>query len=86
VSALVNLNVNSDLEIYPNPVMDVLHLKTDLGVKRIIISDLLGKRLKSVVPENAIEISVPVSDLNSGTYLIRLEQENGIKTGRFIKR
>jgi len=86
VSALVNLNANSDLDIYPNPVRDVLHLKTDLGVKKITILDLLGKQLKSVVPENAIELSVPVSDLNSGAYLIRMETENGIKTAKFFKK
>ena len=86
ISSLVKLNANSGTEIYPNPVMDILHLKTGLGVKKIIISDLLGKQLKSVVPENVIEISVPVSNLNSGAYLIRMETEKGIKTGKFIKK
>lgn len=86
ISSLVNLNANSDLEIFPNPVVDNLHLKTDLAVKKIIILDLFGKQLKSVVPENSIEILVPVNGLNSGVYIIRLETENGFITDKFIKK
>lgn len=73
-------------EIYPNPVNDILILKTDLLLKRIVITDLLGKQLKSVNPTNSDLISVPVGDLKSGTYLIRVETDNEFKMAKFIKK
>jgi hypothetical protein len=86
VATTLTLNSISGIQVYPNPVVDYLHLKTDVYLKRIIIADLLGKQIKSIVPENKNDISLSVVGLNSGVYLIRCETENGIMTSKFIKK
>ena len=73
-------------EIYPNPVENTLQLKTDLSINRIVITDLLGKQVKSVIPTSNSIISMPVNDLKSGTYLIQILTDNEIKTSKFIKK
>jgi len=86
VSTMFDQAVNIGLVFYPNPVIDVLHLKTDLTVKRILITDLLGKQLKMVIPENNGDQSISVSDLSPGVYLINCQSEKGLVTGKFIKK
>jgi len=86
VSTVLDLTANTSLELYPNPVTDILHLKTDLTIKRIAITNLLGKQLKICNPENTGEILISVSDLNPGVYLLNYQSENGLVTCKFIKK
>jgi hypothetical protein len=65
---------NPFIQIYPNPAQNILNLKLmneNTNPTFITIYDKLGNNLKSL---NSIdsEIRVPVSDLNSGTYYLRV--------------
>ncbi|WP_295840808.1 thiol protease/hemagglutinin PrtT [uncultured Apibacter sp.] len=79
------LNGVDKISIYPNPVQDVLHLKTqsDLKVKSIIIYDFSGKE---VINESLSSNEINVSDLKSGPYVIKIQTSNGDKKYRFIKK
>lgn len=75
----------SSFEVYPNPVRDNLQLKTDALIHRIVVTDLLGRQLVKI---NSIEsdlMSISVSSLKPGTYLIEIETDNERKTVKFIK-
>lgn len=74
------------LEIYPNPVSDIINIRTDHPVKRIFITDLYGKQLKSFIPELNNLSSIDVNDLHSGTYLIKVQTENETKVDKFFKK
>ena len=75
----------SHFEIYPNPARDILQLSTDVLIHHIVITDLLGKQLKIMTPTKTDLLSIPVGDLKSGTYLIKVETNNEIKTMKFFK-
>ena len=79
----VNEIEDASLKIYPNPANDQLFLMSDvsLNAAEVIIFDLSGKQVKSI-RENVsagIEIGIPISDLASGNYIVRIKSD-GVNT------
>lgn len=71
-----------DLLVYPNPVSDVLNIRTDSKIKAVSVVDMTGKNIKV----NAEGGKVDVSALPVGNYLINVETADGISTLKFIKK
>lgn len=74
------------IEIYPNPSTSgiKIHCQTNITNASVTILDLQGKLVltQTFVPEELI----PVSDLENGTYILRLEVDNRtVSYERFIK-
>jgi hypothetical protein len=80
----VNINTldPNSFTIHPNPVADNLFIQTTLLVERIEIYDLQGKLVKVVTNNTQV---IPVSDLKSGVYMIKITTDKGISTQRFVK-
>lgn len=75
--------VDNELKLYPNPVIDDLNIKTDKSILRFSIYDILGNRILN----DNFSSSINLSQLNTGSYLIRLEIANSeIIEKFFIKR
>ncbi|MGZ5221804.1 MAG: T9SS type A sorting domain-containing protein, partial [Chitinophagaceae bacterium] len=79
---------NNALEIFPNPVSDILYIKGISIDKRsnqfIEIYDMNGRKLRV---NNISQNSVNVSALKTGAYFIRIKQNSAtIYSGRFIKK
>lgn len=74
------------ISIYPNPVQDRLNIELDQGltIKAVQIFDLAGKRLVSSNQEG-VSLSLDVSSLNSGMYLIQMQTSKGLVTQQFVK-
>ncbi len=75
------------LKIYPNPVTDILNI--DGGgsqIESVRIIDLMGIEVKKENFTERNSVSVYVGDLSAGTYIVSVETENGLITGRFIKK
>ena len=74
-----------DFSMYPNPVDDILYLKNDTSIKSLRIINLIGKEVlnKSV---NVSELSLDLSQLEAGTYIILLDINDEIKSIKFIKK
>ena len=78
------INLNKDINIYPNPMTDDLTI--DWGVlnnKSIIISiyDDLGQKIldKTIAPNQAKSIKIDCSNYRQGIYLVMLNDgENSI--------
>lgn len=81
-------SLSPNISIYPVPVVEVLHidgLKSG-DVQSVEIIDLSGQVLASFQPENASDLSVDVSKLETGTYLLRIQtMNNGFSIQRFVK-
>lgn len=75
-------DVQSDFEIFPNPVTDILTIKTAITFDGISIIDLAGRTL---IEDNKSGNSLDVSKLKSGTYLLILSHNGIIDTQRFVK-
>jgi hypothetical protein len=74
----------SSVSLYPNPVQNILNIEnTASNLSKIHIYDLNGRLLQNhALPTN--EVSLDVSQLNSGVYLVVLENEMGHQISRKI--
>lgn len=73
------------INIFPNPVKDILHLQHSIpDVKEVILKDVTGRTIKQI-RTNALSVDIPVHDLPQGTYLICLLGSNGTETKLFVK-
>lgn len=84
VVAVVDPEIGNNVEIFPNPVAEILNIKTDIQIDFIQISNVLGQRVMQVSkPENSTELNV--SSLSPGIYAITFISENRIWTAEFVK-
>jgi len=81
VLGVTNNTLNS-LVIYPNPTNSVLNIRNAENAT-IEIYDLLG-RVVATRSNIALEESINVSSLTTGTYLIKVINNNQVKTEKFI--
>lgn len=71
----------SMISIYPNPVTDVIQIKTDETLLSAEIFDLTGRQIKSTTSS-----SVAVQDLQPGTYVIKIKTNQNTTSKKFIKK
>ena len=62
----------SEIQVYPNPAVDVIHIK-GVEASEVQIYSVTGQRIKSVRIVNEID----VSDLTDGLYLLRIIDDDG---------
>lgn len=81
-----------DLQIYPNPVEDQLHLKFGMQSAAHVMIDvinLLGERemllFEGELAEGIQMLTFSTDELASGMYLIRFEMNQSYQTIRFVK-
>ncbi len=72
--------------LYPNPATDKLYLQSDEMVKTIHITNLSGNLILLIQPNTRGNITIPVSELSAGTYILQLTTDSGIKVSKFIKK
>lgn len=78
------------LKVYPNPTLGTFRIQgMAVGVEpyTITLSDITGKSLVSYtasVPD-VNELTMDISELQSGMYIIRIEGTNRVYTGRIVK-
>ncbi|WP_445714717.1 glycoside hydrolase family 19 protein [Flavobacterium sp.] len=74
----------SNLKVYPNPVVSVLHIDYKEKIDEIQVYDIIGKQClqyQSILSENIIDIS----NLEAGTYFVKLILNNNSITFKIIK-
>ncbi|RXQ96273.1 T9SS type A sorting domain-containing protein [Ancylomarina salipaludis] len=77
--------VDEELNIYPNPVQDMLHLDNLTQVKRVSLYSLTGKTILYKNNPNSNEI-LDLSHLNQGVYIIVFDfQDNSRLSRKVIK-
>ncbi|MFT6336130.1 MAG: hypothetical protein ACJATI_002886 [Halioglobus sp.] len=75
---------NIELEIFPNPVANILQLKysEDFSIDSIIqIFDLKGQ----LVNKEKLNATINIEGLDSGTYILRISNENKKAYAKFVK-
>ena len=86
-------NFISSVNIFPNPVNDLLNVEVEITKTfrpKIFLYNMLGQRVKevqfsqNVLPGKAA-LQVTVSDLPPGTFAMVLETEQGFVSGKFVK-
>ncbi|WP_310380017.1 T9SS type A sorting domain-containing protein [Flavobacterium sp.] len=81
--------VFSDLiEIYPNPVSDVLNItnKNKIEITSLSIYNTLGQLVQTILNTDQTTQEINVSQLSAGHYFIKINSDNGSGTTRFLKK
>jgi hypothetical protein len=69
---------------YPNPVKDVLNVSFEQNISDVTVYNLLGQQV-AFKKMNADKGQIDLSNLAAGTYLVRVNTENAVKTIKVIK-
>lgn len=69
---------------YPNPVKDVLHLSYTQTITEVSVFNLLGQQVRTT-SINALKGQIDMSNLATGTYLIKVNTVNGTETIKIVK-
>ena len=74
--------IDNTIKLFPNPVSDYLNITSDYTIETIAIYDLTGKMVKQVKQPG---VSVNLSDLSAGYYLLKVTTEQGDAMHKFVK-
>ena len=84
VSSVIDPEIGKNVEFFPNPVTNVLNIKTDINIDVIQISNVLGQQVMNIIkPENSEELNV--SNLSPGIYVITFVSQDRIWSSEFVK-
>lgn len=76
---------NQNVQVYPNPVVDVLNLMvpSDVIVENISIINVAGQLIKSLNGKNQ---SIDLSSLKTGMYIVQVKTNQGVQHYKIIKK
>lgn len=72
-------------KVYPNPASDFVILNSVSPLNSIQLLDVNGRVLRLLNGNQSTEVSIGISDLNSGVYILNIKTENGMVSKRFVK-
>lgn len=73
------------LQLAPNPVLDVLTIKSDAVIGTVSLFNLLGQQIVTV-SAGSNEVGMDLSGLSAGTYLLKATTEKGILTAKVVRK
>jgi len=81
--------INNEISLYPNPVSDefTVSFSTDSYphfTGTVTLTDLTGKIIRKIKQDNASELTVSVSDLSKGIYLVKIEGDDFVEVKRVV--
>lgn len=80
---LNNVDVNSLSFVYPNPAKDQVTIASSFNMERVELFNMLGQKVYEN-EVNGIATSVNVSNLNNGTYIVKIFTEAGLATKKIV--
>ncbi|WP_432670620.1 fibronectin type III domain-containing protein [Flavobacterium sp. SM2513] len=84
-SVLSNVDFDTNSFVaFPNPVKDVLNVSFNQNISVVTIYNLLGQQVL-LMNINTNKGQVNMSSLATGTYLVKVNTENGVKTIKVVK-
>lgn len=76
------------IQLFPNPVQDVLSLRKDKAVDAVVsVMDVTGRVMRRDVAwrKGESELRVDAGELPAGVYLVRVEWDEGSWTGKMVR-
>ncbi len=77
-------DLESNVNVYPNPVENTLNVSAGVVVDTVSIFDLTGREVMRAAP-NATAFSLDVADLNKGLYLVTVKAGEQELTTKLVK-
>jgi len=83
----VKQSVKSGLEVYPNPVKDVVNVtnSNNAAINAVQVTDINGRIVKTANYQSVTSAQVNIADLASGVYIMSVTSDNGTTTKKIVK-
>jgi Leucine-rich repeat (LRR) protein len=75
---------DNSIKVFPNPAKSVINIKSDSIIEEIELYDVQGRILERH-HDNSKNISLDISNRESGIYFIKIKGENGSKVEKLVK-
>lgn len=75
----------NNFTVYPNPVKNWLNISYTQNITSVEVFNLLGQNVITNTTNTSTKTQVDMSALAAGTYLVKVNTENGTKTMKVIK-
>lgn len=82
---IAEVKTNAHVKISPNPVIDVVTIKSESQIKKITLYDMQGRCMLSVHGNEQASVIIPVQDIPVGVYLLSVITEIGVSSVQFVK-
>ena len=76
---------NNTLKIYPNPASNAITIENESTIQSVNIYNVVGQEVKVASP-NANSITLDISNLETGIYIIKSVSEGKTNTTKFVKK
>jgi hypothetical protein len=73
------------VQIYPVPANNTLHLANASEIHTLTVYDITGAAVHQMSNAGENQISMDITSLDSGVYMIRMENEETTRVLRFVK-
>lgn len=70
--------------IYPNPAMNLLNIESEMSIEKVTVYNILGQEVISKSP-NAELVTLDVSSLQAGVYVVKTSINGNVSSTRFMK-
>ncbi len=77
--------ISNMLTYYPNPVMNTLTLNGVKTIQDVAVYNMLGQEVLRTKP-NTVQAEIEMSNLQAGTYFVKVTVENSNKTIKVVKK
>ena len=83
-----NTFLSEKFNLFPNPASDIVNISNseNMIVNKVDVYDVIGKLINTQKFNDETEIQLNVETLNSGTYLLHLQTNEGIAVKKLIKK
>jgi len=72
VSGLESVFDQQGIDVFPNPIIDFLTLKTTVPVRKVVFYDAVSRVVKQETLNHGREVSINIGDLSDGIYIMHL--------------
>jgi len=73
-----------NVNVFPNPTVDIVHLNADLEIQEVYLLDISGKVIVSELVNSKIH-QLNMSELTAGLYFLRIKTDKAITTKKIMK-
>jgi hypothetical protein len=79
--------IENAIKLFPNPVSEILNIEntSNYNVSNVSIYSINGALVKEINSQNSIQ-TIPVSDLQTGLYFVKIQLNDEVKNFKFIKK
>jgi hypothetical protein len=86
ITGLQSFVIQPGIDVYPNPIIDYLTVKSSIPVRKVVFYDALSRMVKHESLNLGREVSINVEELSNGIYIMHLYLGNhGIAVRKIIK-